>query len=72
MHRKQRMKKFLSLIAGSLLVACTSCPSPAPVHCHKWQENDAKAIKSAIASLAQDSPLHGIIRDYERVCLTLK
>jgi hypothetical protein len=62
------MKKLTVLISGSVLVCCTS----SPVYCHHWQKNDEIEIKRALKNLPDNSPLHPVIIDYERVCINLK
>lgn len=68
-----RTKKRLAALAtiGSL-AACS--PSQGPVFCHEWNAPEKAQIKVALdipakgGQLPADSPIHPVIRDYERVC----
>ena len=65
-----RMKKRLAALAtiGSL-AACT--PNQGPVFCHEWSASEKAGVKAALTALPSDSPIHPVIRDYERVCADL-
>lgn len=65
-------KRLMILVAGNLLAACT--PTQGPVFCHHWNAAETAQVKAALATpahggqLPADSPIHPVIRDYERVC----
>lgn len=69
LHRR-KLKRLLITAIGSLLAACTSVKEP--VYCHEWRGADLASQKQAIEDLPDNSPLHAVIRDYERVCISLK
>lgn len=62
--------------ALGLMLALSACPSispppDAPVFCHQWTQGDKQAQYQADLALSHDSALRPIIKDYERVCLSL-
>jgi len=64
MSRLPNRKKFLILTA---CLAGSSCADRGYA-CHEWTAQEIRQMKSADIALPDDSPLHGLIRDYERLC----
>ena len=71
MPRLQIRKNWLLLISCSLL-GCAPESSPAPVYCHAWTKAEKSALYEEDTALPAESALHGLVRDYERVCGDLK
>lgn len=64
------IKKKLTVCLSSLLVGCTPSAQPLPV-CHQWNPQEKQQHYWDDISLSPDNSLHGIIRDYERICIVL-
>jgi hypothetical protein len=73
MRRLQIKKKLIALAVGSIsLAACSGQqPQKTVLYCHHWTAGEILQIKQADSDLDDDSPLHGVIKDYERVCANL-
>lgn len=56
-------KSYLILIAF-----LSGCSSSYPVACHHWTEEEKAQLKKADEGLSQNSPLHGMVKDYEGIC----
>jgi hypothetical protein len=55
-----------------LLLGCSfSSPAPAPVFCHAWTKAEKEQHYKDDVALPHENSLHGIIKDYERVCAAL-
>ncbi len=62
---------------SSLLAACSPLypptdTGPVSTKCHGWSIEEKHDIQNADEALPKDSPLHLVIRDYQRICIALK
>lgn len=67
------MNKSAILWASLVMASCTQQPasSSAPVFCHQWSKEEKQAQFQADIALSHDNALHPVIKDYERVCLSI-
>jgi hypothetical protein len=69
MPRLLRIKKRLTICFVSLFFpACAQ----QTVLCHEWTASEKRQHYDDDFALPHDNSLHGIVRDYERVCEELK
>ena len=60
-----RTKK--SLIASTIFLLASCSQRPEAV-CHQWTADEKAQLISEDSELPPDAALHGLIRDYERLC----
>ena len=75
--QKKKPKDCLNSVAITLLFLAGCCPiesapPPPQVQCHQWSKDEKLAHYKEDIALNPGNSLHDIIKDYERVCLTLK
>ena len=71
MRLSPTMKKVMIFSSSLLLLGCVSAPSPAPLYCHAWTKAEKEQHYKDDIALPHENSLHGIIKDYERVCAAL-
>lgn len=64
MHLLPIKKKLIIGVSSLLLASCT----PQAVYCHQWTPQERESIYQADITLPHENPLHGVIKDYERLC----
>lgn len=60
------MKKNLMTCLSCLVVSACAAPSYA---CHEWTVTEEWRAQRDDRDIPADSPLHGMIKDYERLCV---
>ena len=65
--RQSLLKKSLTILTIFLLASC----SQPQVACHGWTQQEKSQLKSEDKALPADATMHGLIKDYERVCAQL-
>jgi hypothetical protein len=67
-------KKRLTICLSSLALAGCSVFAPAPelVYCHAWTKAEKQEHYADDTALPHENSIHGIIKDYERVCAALR
>jgi hypothetical protein len=72
--RLSPIRKRLTICLSSVLLmnACASaCPAPPSVLCHQWTRAEKLQHYQDDVAMPHENSLHGIIKDYERVCAAL-
>jgi hypothetical protein len=74
--RLSLIAKKLTICLSSLgLAGCSlfgSTPAQTPVYCHEWTREEKLQHYNDDVALPHANSLHGIIKDYERVCADLR
>ena len=74
------LKKNLIILSSLMIIGCTptvqlggskETVKYCPTYCHEWNKEEKADIRKADQELNPESALHMVIRDYERVCITL-
>lgn len=72
-------KNFLSLAMAYtiwvlvllLLIGFCGCTDREETKCHHWSIKEKELLLNADRKLSFENPIHGIIKDYERICSNL-
>lgn len=67
MLRLPSRKNWIIGISSLFLASC----SQIPVSCHEWNAQEKSEIKQELTVLPDSSALHPLVRDYERICISL-
>ena len=70
MFRFPIKKRRMICLSSLLLLSACAAPDTHPV-CHSWTKDEKEQHKHDDLELPYDSSLHGIIRDYIRLCSAL-
>lgn len=69
------MKKVMIFSSSLALAGCSlfsPAPVPARIYCHEWTKAEKQEHYRDDIALPHENSLHGIIKDYERVCAALR
>jgi hypothetical protein len=75
MRLSPTMKKLTICLSSLVLAGCSMfspAPAPTPIYCHEWTNAEKQEHYRDDIALPHENSLHGIIKDYERVCAALR